>query len=196
MQDADAGAVDLAPERLAERDDAGLRRRVGRRGGEVRVARDARVVDDLAVAAPEHAGQQRTGEMGHRDEVDLEHRVDLVEVLLLEQAAGETAGVVDEQIDVRQSGSAPIDRRARGQVDLDGADLARAARRGDDRVHLAGRPRPGEQQRERLARQRLGDRAADAAVGAGDQRRLPLQLHAWGTGADLTLDHPGAVLGV
>jgi len=36
----------------------------------------------------------------HRGEIDLEHRVDVVDILLLEQATGHQARVVEEDVDL------------------------------------------------------------------------------------------------
>ena len=82
------------------------------------------------------------------------------------------------------------------EVHGDGADLAGAARRRDDRLHRIGIARARQQQAERLARERLRDRAADAAVGTGDERRPALEVHTTGTAADLTPDHRSPVLPV
>ena len=66
------------------------------------IAADRGVVDNRPAPPREHPRQHPGGEVGDRDEVDLEHRVDLVDVLLLEQAARDEAGVVEQQIDPAQ----------------------------------------------------------------------------------------------
>ena len=119
-----------------QRDDAGLGGGVGARGGEVGVAADRRVVDDHAAAALEHARAARAlVRCATRDEVDLEHRVDRVHVLLLEQPAGHLAGVVDEQVDRRARSSAAthasIDSRL-GEVDAHRAHLGARRRCGSN----------------------------------------------------------------
>ena len=74
-------------------------------------------------------------QMRDRDQVDLEHRVDRLHVLLLEQPAGHLAGVVDEQVDVLvQRVGARVDRLAAGEVHAHRADLG-AAR---DQLERAG----------------------------------------------------------
>ena len=145
---------------------------------EVRVAADRRVVDDLAACRAHHPRQDARGQVRDRDEVDLEHRVDVLDVLLLQQAAGHPPGVVDEQADrvevVAERVDARVDRLARGEVHRDGADLARAAGRQRRRligswVTHAGEDGP------HGARGELGhDGLADAAIGPGDEAdRIP-----------------------
>ena len=177
VQDTDARALQLAPQRLAERHHAGLRRRIGAGRGEPGVAADARVVDDLPAPPLQHRRQQQLGQVHDRDQVDLEHRVDLVDVLLLEQAAGHEAGVVDEQVDVRQRRGATLDRLARREIERDGAHLTGAARRRRGRLEAVGVAHAVEQQVEPAGGELGGDRAADAAVRAGDECCESVQVH-------------------
>jgi hypothetical protein len=186
VHDANAGAPELAPQRLAEADDPRLGRRVRRDGGHVRVADDRGVVDDRARAAREHARQHALGEVHDRDEVDLEHRVDRGGVLLLEQAADELAGVVDEDVGLGEAGAERgdrlVDRLARGEVEGDGADVGRAARRRRQRLEAVRVADAGEEAVQRAGGERLGERAPDAAVGAGDEGGAAGEVHAGGTG--------------
>ena len=175
VQRAHAGAVELAPERLGQRDHAGLRGGVGAGGGEVRVAADRGVVDDRAAAALEHARQQAAGQVRDADEVDLEHRVHRVHVLLLEQPAGHLAGVVDQEVDrlVDRRG-ARVDRLAAREVHADRADAL-------DRLERVGVAHAGEHELHRAGGERLREGAADAAVGAGDERGGAGEVHTWST---------------
>jgi len=163
-------AVELAPERLAEGDHAGLRRRVGGRRGEPRVAADARVVHDRAAAALDHPREEQLGEVDDAHEVHLEHRVDVAGLLLLEQAAGHEAGVVHEQVDRREAGGAVLDGLSGREVELHIAGLA-GGRGG--RVRRVT-PHAAEEQAERAPGELLRDRPADPAARAGDQRGLSL----------------------
>jgi len=108
----DPGGLELAPQRFAQRYDARLRGGVRARGREGRVAADRRVVDDQPAPALEHARQQPGGQVRDRDEVHLEHRVDVVEWLLLQQPARHQAGVVDQDVDRRQSRDGLLDALA------------------------------------------------------------------------------------
>jgi len=168
-----AGAVELAPERLAERHHAGLGRRVGGRCRKPGVAADARVVHDGAAAALDHPREKQLREVHEAHEVHLEHRVDVVGLLLLEQAAGHEAGVVHEQLHPREAGSALLYGLARGEVELDVADLARAAGRRGGRIGRVA-AHPAEEQAERALRELLGDGPADPAARAGHERGLSL----------------------
>ena len=116
------------------------------------------------------------GEVGDRDEVDLEHRVDRVHLLLLEQPAGHLAGVVDEQVDVAQVErvDAGVDRLAAGEVHADRADAL-------DRLEGVGVAHAGEHEPHRPGGERLAHGAADAAVGAGDEGGAAGQVHAVAT---------------
>jgi len=162
----DARAAQLAPERLAEGHDARLGSSVGRRGREPGVAADARVVHDRAAAALEHPRQDQLGQVHEPDEVDLEHRVDVVGLLLLEQAAGHEARVVHEQIDRGQLARRRLDRLAGREVHGDVARLARAAGRRRGGVGVRG-AHSAQQQRERARRELLRYRAPDASARSG-----------------------------
>jgi len=172
--------LQLAPQRLAERDDAGLGGGVRGRGRQPRVAADARVVHDLALAALEHPRQRAPGQVDEPDEVDLEHRVDLVHVLLLEQAAGELPRVVHEQVErrlVSEAGPAALHGLPRGQVHDDRPYLPRASWRRLQRLVVVERARADEHQVERPLGELLGDRATDAAVCAGDECDCSGKVH-------------------
>jgi len=116
----------------------------------------------------------------HAEEVHLEHRVDVVELLLLEQATGHQAGVVHEQADAVELGdriAALVDRLARGQVHPRRAHRLRAAGSRVDGLEGLGLAHAGEHQLERPRGQLLGDRAADPAVGARHERDRAGQVH-------------------
>jgi len=78
--------------------------------------------------------------VNHPHEVHLQHRVDVIEVLLLEQAPGHQAGVVHNQVDARgqlsKAVDALVDRFTGGQVDRHGAHLLRPRHR--RRLELVG----------------------------------------------------------
>ena len=172
MQDLDAGAAQLAAQRLAEGDDAGFRGRVRRCARQVQVSGDARVVDDQAASAHEHARYRQPGQLHRGRQIHLDHGVDGRRILLLELSALEQAGVVDEHVDVAADAvPAGLDRLAARQVELDRLDRAGnrpvAQRVADPREDLGDRPR----------RKRGRDRAADAAVCAGDQTGSVAQVH-------------------
>jgi hypothetical protein len=107
-----------------------------------------------------------------RDEVDLEHRVDLVEVLVLEQPAGHAAGVVDEDVDVlgveRVVGG--VDRVAAAEVHPHRAHVR-------DRLERVGVADAREHLLHVLPRERLGDRPSDAAVGTRHESCPAVEVH-------------------
>jgi len=104
--------------------------------------------------------------MDEPDQIDLEHRVDVVRVLLLEQAAGHEPGVVDEQIERRQRAGRLLDGLPRREVDGEVSDLARPARRRSGRLGVGG-AHAAEEQLERARSKLLGNRTSDAAARAG-----------------------------
>jgi len=129
------------------------------------------------VAALDHAGQYELREVHETHEIDLEHRVDRLGVLLLEQSAGHEAGVVHEQVDRRQLAGGRLDRLAAGEVHAHGTHLARAAGRRVERREALRVAGAAEQQAERPFGQLLRHGAADAAVRAGHERGLSLEVH-------------------
>jgi hypothetical protein len=108
---------------------------------------------------------------GH--EVDLHERVHVGHVLLFEQAGGELPGVVDQHVDigelVAQRVGRGVDRLARGQVDVHGANLGRAAGRRDDGLERLEVADAGQHELQRAPGELLDHCAADAAAGAGDE---------------------------
>ena len=142
----------------------------------MRVPGDAGVVDHLAAPSGDHGRQERVRELDRAEQVDLEHRVDLVEVLLLEQATGHAAGVIDEQIDLvapLEPGERLLDRLARGEVHSHGPHLDPSR----DGIEAGGVADPGEDEPERLSREPLDDGAADSAVGARDEGGRSVEVH-------------------
>ena len=177
VQDADTGAPELAPERLRERDHPRLGGRVGARGGEIGVAADRGVVDHRAAPGREHLRQHAVGEVGDRDEVDLEHRVDGLHLLLLEQPAGHLSRVVDEQVDrgqlVAEGVHAGVERLPAREVEPDRADLGRTVD-GLEGVRVAY---AREHEPQRANGERFADSAADAAVCACDEGGAAGEVH-------------------
>ena len=104
--------------------------------------------------------------MHESDQVDLEHRVDLLGVLLLEQPAGHQAGVVDEQVHRGERRARPLDR-LRGQVDLHRPDLAGAAGRRSSALKRAGSRTP-------QSRRSSGRAASSAAIARPIPRLAPV----------------------
>jgi len=107
---------------------------------------------------------------GH--EIHLEHRVDVAGLLLLEQAAGHQAGVVDEQVYRREAARIALDRLARGEVERHGAHLSGPAGRRHGRRSLAAHA--AEEEVERAAGQLRRDGPADAAARAGHEGGLSI----------------------
>ena len=94
----------------------------------------------------------------------------------LEQATGHEAGVVDEQVHVRQRRGAPsIDSRSTGRARRPAPRGRRRRRRG--RLEAAGVAHAVEEQVEPAGGELGQDRAADAAVRAGDECCESVQVH-------------------
>ena len=153
------------------------------------VAADRGVVDDLAAPALEHPGEHAGGQVGDADEVDLEHRVHQLHVLLLEQSAGDQAGVVEQHVDapeiIAELIAARVDLRARRKVHVNGADLPGSDDAGATVRAPCGRhldelrlvAHAGQDERDRLGGQPLHERPPDPAVGAGDEHGGAGQVH-------------------
>jgi hypothetical protein len=108
--------------------------------------------------------------------VHLDHRVDLIEVLTLDQPAGELPGVVDQHIDplAAELGDASVDPLARGELDANRPGLPRAALA--ERREVACVAHAGQEVHIALG-ERLHQRAADAAVGPGHENGLSGKVH-------------------
>jgi len=115
--------------------------------------------------------------MDQSDQVHLEHLVDLAHVLLLEQAAGHDSGVIDQNVDRRQLPARGVDRLSAREIEPHRAHLARPPTRRLDRLEALRRAHAGQQQVKPSGGQLLGDRAADAAVRAGNECSLCAELH-------------------
>jgi len=103
------------------------------------------------------------GQVRHRRDVDLEHRVDLVHVLLFEQPPGHPPCVVEQDVDLLvQARPGLLDRLLGGHVHAHGHQLAGV-------LEPLGQPRAGEDPRAGTLGDLVGQRAADAAVGSRDE---------------------------
>jgi DNA-binding Lrp family transcriptional regulator len=167
----------LVAHRLGEPDDGVL---AGRVRGHVDAALEGEHrgdVDDLAVAALDHAPGERPGQLEDRVEVHGEDRAPVVRVGVEQRRAADRPRVVDQDVDRRPASSGEVAGRAAdlfevGHVEQDdvrlGAHLA---------GHLAQCPLIAAGQHGGGAGLSEGqrDRASDALVCPGDQRRLPGQ---------------------
>ena len=162
--DEHAGARDVLADRLRHRDHRRLRGRVGRRHRVAFLARDRRHVDDPAVPALDHAGED--GAVAEEDPVgvDRHHAPPLLvrDVDGRERPAGDPGGA-DEDVDRPELRGRARDRR----VDVGGhRDVARERERALRRlaVEVEGGDRGA------LGQEATRRRRADAARAAGDER--------------------------
>ena len=135
-----AGAVQIDAQALAQRDEPGLRRRVGAEARQPAKAGDAGDGDDAPVAARDHPRHDAGDRRRRADEVGLEDRLDPRPVELLARRDPARAGVGDEKID-----RAPrVDRAHRrvGRVAVADVEHERlgAAAAGDDLRHQLVEP--------------------------------------------------------
>ena len=144
-------------------DQAGLGCRIGgaRRQAERGARRDR---DDAAEARRAHCRQRRLHERDRAAEVELDERIEVVELHLGKQRSADRAGVVDDgrrREAARDVGSDLGRRVAIGEVDLDRVQARMVGRAGHAVERDHGRS---------LAEQPIADRATDAGAAAGDER--------------------------
>ena len=125
----DARAAQLEPDRLAEADDAVLRRAVGRDPGEADAAGDGGEVDDVTRAARAHPAHRLLRAVDDAVEVDLELAGDGGVRLLLEGADGHDPRVVDEHVERAEAALDLVEEggEARAVGDVDGRASGAAA---------------------------------------------------------------------
>lgn len=99
----DVVAGQLLAQRLGQRDDAGLRRRIGAGIGVALLAGDGGGIDDAAIAAAHHAGNHRLAAMEHAVQIDIEDALPFLDGIVGDGGvhAG-NAGVADQDVDAAQ----------------------------------------------------------------------------------------------
>src|SRR5581483_6300084 len=171
--DRDVVARHLARERLAERDHAALGARVHRLAGRAHAPGIRADRYDPAAPACDHRVEHRATAVERPAVIDRDYLVPGLLAVLDERFGLVPSGVVDQDVDRPKAALRLGDRRAHagelGDVDRDGdrapADLGR-------RGGGAARVEVGQRDLASFLRQALGDRPADPARGAGDERDL------------------------
>ena len=97
----DAVADDLGGDRAGEHVERGLRGEVGREAGSTGQDAERRDVDDVAVAAPAHAGQEREHEPHRGEVVEVDRDLEVARALVgvRDPAPDRVPRVVDEDVD-------------------------------------------------------------------------------------------------
>ena len=114
-------------ERLAEAQHIGLAGEIDRHARAGLKAGDRRDQHDLAPPARDHAGQYEVGQLGQRDDVDLQHLADPRRIDPVEPAQGAEPGVVDQDVD-REAAAGDVMRQGGGGAGL--RQIGRDHRRG------------------------------------------------------------------
>src|ERR1700735_3905567 len=175
------GSAQLAAQRFGEADDPRLRSGISARRGEVGIATDRCVVDDRSLPPGEHPREYAPREMDNPHQVHLEHRVYLVDRLLLQQSAGHQPGVVHEQVDLLQVIAKPcarsLDVRLRGEVDMHGTNLPGCTGRDAKCLEMLDIPYPCHYRSQGPLGESFDERATYAPVGSGNERDLACQVH-------------------
>jgi hypothetical protein len=192
---ADAGAAQLDREGLAEAEDEGLGRGVGRHVGTRSIRADRRDVHHHAPPAAHHRRQQPSGELDERFDVER----DLLQLSLDGQGVEEPdrpePGVVHQPIDVESAVTELLDERGdragprqvgRQDIDLDGVRGAQL--RGQCRETF--RTARHQSQMQAVARQPPSQRLADAARRPRDERDLSCHSRRAGYHAAPPVDSP------
>ena len=169
----DAGAAQLAPERLGEEEVERLRRAVDREP-RVRLMSGERGDDDQpAAAAREHRRQPVVGQAHDRRAVDGDHLLVVLGIVLREAPREAEARIVDQETDLACSD---------GLADAVACALLREVLGHDQRLHAVPLAQPrrelveplpapcDEDDGEPALRERLRERLAQARAGAGDER--------------------------
>ena len=178
--DQDAATRDLAGERLGERDDRPLARRVVHHLGAANLAELRGNVDDPAPPAPEHRPDEHARDQEGAAQVDCQHAVPVGDGHVLEQRLGEDAGVVDQDVHpaVRVGGGGRR-RPHRGLVRDVGPVVADPSTQPASGVHDRGRRCLVDKVDQRnvgtLTREAQGDSGADTRSRAGHERHPPGQ---------------------
>ena len=165
--------AELLGDRLGEADQPRLARRVVRLPLVADDADDAGDVDDPSPAPLHHAARRRANRDERAAQVGVDHGVPVVVLDAEQDVVARQPGVVDEDVDLRRTPSPPP-RRAPSTDAVSPTSHAKPARRRRDRRRGLLRARlvaPDDRDARARAGQRLGDRAADAARAAGDERR-------------------------
>ena len=164
-------------EALGEPDRGELRRVVRAR---IRVGEQPahrRGVDDVAFGVLlEHAGHEAADGVHDAVEVDAEHPLPIAQRALPQQSAREHAGVVAQHVRAAMVGERSVGqllhRIGVGDVGDDGGRSATDALDELDGLGERGRFDIGRDDEHAFVREPSGERAADAAAGARDHRRL------------------------
>ncbi len=180
-READAGAVELVPQRLAERSLRRLRRAVDGGVGEGAHRRAGGDDHDVAAAGGDHRLQRRAHGPDGAEPVDRGHLLDPLGRQRAERAVVGDAGVGDDQLQPAGLAHEALDRlgdrRARGDVARQ-RQMAGAGQLARERLQRVGRA--GRQAERRAARgERPRERLADPARRARHQRTCArTDLHA------------------
>ena len=178
-RDADAGALELVGEALAESRERELGGAIDSVIARADPPRDRGDVDHVPVAARQHLRENRAGEVERAVQVGLEDGRDLLGTGLEKGQVAPDTSVVDEK---RNGPEALAHGRHRYR---DGGGIAHVAgkrralpgrERGDDLGQTVGAA-GDESDRRAGGRQVARKRRADAARGAGDERRRPFDPH-------------------
>ena len=143
-----------------------------------------RGVDDVAVGVLlEHAGHEAADRVDDAVEVDAEHPLPVAQRALPQQSAREHPGVVAQHVRAAMVGECsvgqPLHRIAVRDIGDDGGRSAADAFDELDGLGQRGRFDVGRDDDHPFVGEPAGERAADAAAGAGDDRRLAREvLHA------------------
>jgi hypothetical protein len=175
--DGDAATRDLGGERAGEADERMLGRAIGR---DIRITLEAGGrgdVDDASAAALDHARQHRLAGMDGAHDVHVPHPVEHRRLAFVEPAGLGRAGIVDQDGDrpPLAFGGADAPTRLHGIGDV--GDLVAGRIAGRDRFPQRRFAAADHGDAGAGARERAGDRAADPATAAGDQRVLACQGH-------------------
>ena len=175
----DPGAAQLEAHRLGEADHAVLGRAVRRQARSRAAARERRDVDDVARAARHHAPHRLLRAVDHRAQIEVELAGDALRALLGQRGHGHDPGVVDEHVERPEALLDLVEERDQGRVvgDVDPEPEPAGAERGSRTLRQLA-IQVAYRDARALARQRLGDRAADAAAASGDCHDLAGQ-RAW-----------------
>ena len=165
--DGDVVLGDFLGERLGQRDDAGLRGRVGGGGGVALLAGDRGDVGDAAVVARDHAGHDGAAADELAAQVDADDAVPFLDRIFgdLGVQAGD-AGVVDQDVDLAKAAIVSRVRRSTwgfvGDIDGERDDLA--ARR---------QPSPAVASASALSRSQMATAAPPASSRSTTARPMP-----------------------
>ena len=123
-------------------------------------------------AAPPHPGDEAVGEHHRRPEIDVEHAVDVLDTLLLEQARARQTGVGDQDVDVVVIREQPLEAVAVGEVDGDCLRRDLGGQRLEDLCPATAQDQPGA-----AASERAGHGMTETSGGSGEQDLPAVDAH-------------------